>query len=330
MNWRNKKILFITTKNLDYIRNTQELKLLVNQAESVKVIGSMSGSYVKRLLFVYWNLVIINCRNYDQVFIGFSPQLVLPFFFWKFKKKEIVIDFFISVYDTFVCDRRIFADKSIIATICKYVDRYTLEKASWIISDTMAHGNYFSEEFGIERDKIHTLYLEADQDIFYPRFVEKEEQYKEKYIVLYFGSVLPLQGVDIILKSIEIEQNNPALHFILIGPINKMYDVPEWKNISYYPWLSQENLADKIAEADLCLAGHFNADISKAKRTIPGKAYIYKAMGKPMILGDNEANRELFHEDMKGIHFVSMGDPKALAEKIEELYKRGKVRGKEK
>lgn len=36
-------------------------------------------------------------------------------------------------------------------------------------------------------------------------------------------------------------------------------------------WLSQQELADEIAGADLCLAGHFNADIDKAKRTIPGR-----------------------------------------------------------
>ena len=29
---KNKKVLFITTKNLDYLRNTQELRLLREQA----------------------------------------------------------------------------------------------------------------------------------------------------------------------------------------------------------------------------------------------------------------------------------------------------------
>ena len=71
--------------------------------------------------------------------------------------------------------------------------------------------------------------------------------------------------------------------------------------------------------ADLCLAGHFNKDIEKAKRTIPGKAYIYEAMNKPMILGDNEATRELYNESMKGIYFVEMGDAEALAERIKSI-----------
>ena len=56
----------------------------------------------------------------------------------------------------------------------------------------------------------------------------------------------------------------------------------------------------------------------KAKRTIPGKAYIYEAMGKKMILGDNSATRELYHEDELR-YFVKMGDSKALADKILEI-----------
>ena len=74
-----------------------------------------------------------------------------------------------------------------------------------------------------------------------------------------------------------------------------------------------------IAAADLCLAGHFSGNIMKAKRTIPGKAYIYEAMEKPMILGDGMANHELFNADEKHI-FVEMGNPKALAGAIRDYF----------
>ena len=67
------------------------------------------------------------------------------------------------------------------------------------------------------------------------------------------------------------------------------------------------------------LAGHFNAEIQKAKRTIPGKAYLYHAVGKPMILGENLANHELFSEQEKGIYFVEMGSGEKLAEKIKKI-----------
>lgn len=84
-----------------------------------------------------------------------------------------------------------------------------------------------------------------------------------------------------------------------------------------FDWLPQEKLAEYIYMADLCLAGHFNAAVEKASRTIPGKAYIYQAMGKRMILGENPANRELYDND-KNVIFVEMGDDRALVEAIVE------------
>ena len=89
--------------------------------------------------------------------------------------------------------------------------------------------------------------------------------------------------------------------------------------MTYADWVSQERLAELIAMADLCLAGHFNGQIMKAKRTIPGKAYIYEAMEKPMILGDSPANHERYKEGQPGIYFVPMGDAEILAKKIGEL-----------
>ena len=49
-------------------------------------------------------------------------------------------------------------------------------------------------------------------------------------------------------------------------------------------------------------------------------------MGKPMVLGENAANRELFDEEDGKTCFVEMGNPEALAAKIESLAERWKKR----
>ena len=36
--FHNKKVLFITTKNLDYLRNTQEMELIEQEAKSLEAI----------------------------------------------------------------------------------------------------------------------------------------------------------------------------------------------------------------------------------------------------------------------------------------------------
>lgn len=318
---KNKKVLFITTKNLDYLRNVQELNLLKQDASSVDIIGSIEKSYIKRLIKIYTKIFFGSFKAYDSIFIGFAPQLILPMFSWKFKNKEIIMDFFISVYDTMIFDRKKFKENGIIAKLCKCLDKKCIHKADYIISDTNAHGDYFSSEFDVKRTKISTLYLEADTSIYKKDIAEKPEKLKNKFVVLYFGSILPLQGIEVILEAIDILKEQKDIFFYVIGPIGNSQNIVKNDNVEYINWLSQDKLAEHISYADLCLAGHFNKDINKAKRTIPGKAYIYEAMDKPMILGDNPATHELYKEDDKHF-FVEMGDSKKLAEKIVEIKER--------
>ncbi|MCC8029700.1 MAG: glycosyltransferase [Lachnospiraceae bacterium] len=308
-----KRVLFISTKNRDYIRNTQEIRALEETAAAVTVVASGRSGYAGRLLYVYGWLLSHSCGDYDEVFVGFAPQLILPFWRGKFRKSVITADFFISLYDTMTCDRKKFRPDSIPGRFLRRLDQKTLERTDRVIADTRAHARYFSETFGVPDEKLRVVYLEADPDIYYPRSIQKPESCRDQFLVLYFGSILPLQGVDVILKTIELLRDVPGIRFEIIGPVGD--SAGQTGNADFIPWLAQEELAEHIAYADLCLAGHFNPVIGKAKRTIPGKASIYEAMEKRMVLGDNPANRELFSDDSSHL-FVRMGDAKALADLI--------------
>jgi glycosyltransferase involved in cell wall biosynthesis len=316
--FRDKRVLYITTKNRDYIRVTQEINYLEKIASEVIVIASSAKGYGKRLAYVFKTLISQSMADVDVVFVGFAPQLIMPFFGGKLKKRPVVIDFFISVYDTMVLDRKKFRDGGLLSSFCKSLDISTLKKADYIVCDTKAHGEFFASELLADESKLRVLYLEADKSIYFPRAVEKQKDAPKK--VLYFGSILNLQGVETILEAMTLFKDNPDIIFEIIGPIPDHMSKPIQPNIAYIDWLTQQDLAEHIARADLCLAGHFSGDIMKAKRTIPGKAYIYEAMERPMILGDGPANHELFSPDEKHI-FVKMGDARALALAINNYFK---------
>lgn len=320
---KNKKVVFITTKNIDYIRNQQEIGILRKYSKDVKEIGSLKKTYFLRILEILPKIILLKKKEYDVIFIGFLSQSILPFFYFLFKKKIIIIDFFISLYDTVLFDRKKVNKKSVIAKILKWMDSVTLRKADFILVDTKSHGKYFVKEFGANQEKMIVLYLEADKRIYYPHIVEKPDDIKEKYIVLYFGTILPVQGIEIIKKTVEMLEDNDAIFFIIIGniPVSQKKKYSKLSNLKTIKWLKQEELSDYIAMSDLCLAGHFNDKINKAKRTIPGKAFIYNAMNKPMILGDNITNREIFSEEKNNIFFVEMGNSKKLMDKILEIYR---------
>jgi glycosyltransferase involved in cell wall biosynthesis len=317
---KEKNVLFITTKNIDYIRNTQEIRIIRENSKCVQIIFSNREKYIGRVIEVWKKIINYKMKNVDVIFVGFAPQLILPFFYIKMRKKIIIIDFFISVYDTLIHDRKKFKDKGIIAKICYWFDYIVLKKTNYVITDTKADAEYFIREFKINAEKFEILYLEADFSIYYPRKQHKRADLQDKFVVLYFGSILPLQGVNVVLDAVRLLRDSSNIYFQIIGPILDKFNKPIQKNVEYIDWLEQKELAEYIANADLCLAGHFNGEIEKAKRTIPGKAYIYNAMEKPMILGENEANKELFSQEKENIYYIQMGNAKALADKISLLF----------
>lgn len=73
--------LFITTKNLDYIRNTQEIELLTKECGGCRpdIIASSAGKYPARMAHVIRKLITCRFSDYDEIFVGFAPQLIIPF-----------------------------------------------------------------------------------------------------------------------------------------------------------------------------------------------------------------------------------------------------------
>lgn len=310
-----KKILYIATKNVDYLRVSQQVRIIKEKSRECKFVVSKNKNFFSRIAIIILKTCFINTKKYDLVFVGAFPQFIVPFFKWKFRFCEVWVDFHISIYDTLVFDRKKIKKDSPCGRLLWILDKYTLDSSNYIVADTRIHGEYFSNEFNQNKSKIVIMYLEADKEIYYPMNIMKPLKWKNKYIVFYFGSMNPLQGIDIVLDAIKILKSESEIHFIIVGPINRKYEKYMGKTVEYIDWLTQKEIAEYIAMSDLCLAGHFSADIEKANRTIPGKAYMYEIMEKPMILGDSEANREFFQEDEKH-RFVRMGDSNELAKEI--------------
>ena len=329
-----KKVLFITPSDADYIRNRQEINILRKSARHLDIIApknihGVNPTGIMRILSINLRVVAANIKKYDVIFIGGIPQLIVPLIQFRLRKKVLIIDFFISIYDTLVNDRQVLSPSNPLSRILKMLDRKALAGADHVIVDTCEHAAYFSRMFGVDPDKMTVIYLEADKQIYYPRNVARPLDLRDKFVVFFFGAMNPLQGAEVILESARILEEHGNIVFIIIGPYEKIRNFELYsklKNVRFAArWLPQAEIADYIAMSDVCLAGHFNAAVEKAARVIPGKAYSYLAMERPVIFGDNPANRELFSTDtnnvrfMKNVHFVKMGDPAALADKILEL-----------
>lgn len=313
---RGKNVVFITVKNKSYIRVTQIKRLLEKEASSVEMYSSEKSNPITRTIDLKRRLKQIDLSKADVVVVGFLPQLL-----WKEvrskTKAKLVAEMFLCLYDTVILDRKLFRDGWWIAGMLRRLDKQVIDSADIVITDTQANAEFIASVYGADKNKFETLYLEADRE--YYDAVEHEP--KEEYQVLYFGTGLPLQGTDIVLDAFnKVTATNGNIKCVFVGKTRGVSNqilkaAADNPSVKLLKWLNQNNLAKKISESDLCIAGHFNLYIDKAARTIPGKAFIYDMMNKPMILGDTKANRELFTDDDRHI-FVRRGDSEALAECI--------------
>lgn len=318
--------VFVAGREVNYPRNELMISAIQNISQT-KVLGSHNSKVYKGgISVILWQsmrgfLQLVPRfikRNFDFIFIGFFGQLLTQLIA-PFVKKPIILDMFVSTYDTLVEDRHLISNKSLLSRFLFNLDKQSGKKANLIFVDTLAQAEYFHEEFGIPLRKMKRVFVGCDESLFHP-LSEKPN----RCTVLYYCSYLPLHGVDVVVKAAELLRAETSIKFKIIGEgsefgrIQKAVQEKRMNNIELSPPVSIEQLPLEIQDSLICLGGHFGAS-AKACRVIPGKVFQMIAMGKPVIVGDNSANRELLTHKVDSF-FCEMNNPTALADAISTLY----------
>jgi glycosyltransferase involved in cell wall biosynthesis len=263
-------------------------------------------------------------KRYDLCVAGFVGHPLVPML-RLFTRKPILFDAFISIYDTLVYDRRRISPHSPLARLAFAMDKTSCSLADFVLVDTHAHAQYFHNTFGIPLEKIKVLLVGCDETLFFPRPTPPDPN-----LVLYYSSFLPLHGTEIVVRAAHLlQEQKPNLRFHIIGSgieskhIQNLVEQLGVKNVLFSRPVPLKQLPDHIAEAALCLGGHFGSS-EKAGRVIAGKTFQCLGMGKPTIVGENAANHELLTH-AKDAWFCSMNDPLALAEAIHFLIDRPEI-----
>lgn len=245
--------------------------------------------------------------------IGLFPKWLRP--------RKIVLDAFISLYDTAVEDRALISPRHRIARLIRSLESKAYKQADIVLVDTAENAEYFVRTFGTPRERIRALPLAIDEHAFsrapYPND-------RRPVRVLFVGTFVPLQGVDVIAQSAVALANRDDIQFRIIGSGQTTPEVERIlthcpKNTEWIKtWLGSDNLAHEIAEADICL-GIFGRT-AKTQRVWPLKNYLYMATGRPLITGDTVMARTLaVSHDNPAFLTVPVNDSAALANAIVHL-----------
>lgn len=166
----------------------------------------------------------------------------------------------------------------------------------------------------------------ADEECFYPRVYKKTNN---TFLVFWYGTYIPLHGVNHIIEAAKILKLNTDIKFRLVGS-GQTYSKARLQakryalsNIEFYDWVSYDELPIWLSEADVCL-GIFGST-GKACRVIPNKIFQAIASKKPVISGDTPAMREIFI-NKENIYLCEIADSKSLSDSILELKEKHALR----
>lgn len=240
---------------------------------------------------------------------------------WSSRRKvPLVFDPLISAYDKQVEERGKYRPDSRRAGRILRWETALFRAADRVLADTPAHARYFTETFGLSGEKVSVVPVGAEENLFFPG-EEAGRPVSGAPELLFFGSFLPLQGPQVIVRAARLYHGPPvAWRFIGDGPL-----LPECRrlaegldNVRFDPPVPYDRLAGEIRRADILL-GIFGGT-PKSARVVPNKVYQALACGKPVITRRSPAYPPgLAERDASGISWVEPGDPDALGAAVAAL-----------
>ena len=312
-------------------RNDVEIKechaeLWSNTKERLNEFSGLTRKLIllKRLLSCYVLLIKRHRHvgDYDVMFVGYTGHFdtLLARFLASLRRRPLFFDVFVSLYDTFVDDRQLVSSRSLVGPVLRWIDRKSCMLADRVLLDTNEQIEYFRKNLALTDVKFHRIWVGAEDSLFYPG----PERDGDSFMVLFYGSLIPLQGVEVILEAAKILESHPDVRFEIVGSgqlskkIASLAEGLNLRNVSFIEWVDYEKLPEKIRESEVCLGIFGNT--AKTKRVIPNKVYQALAMKKPVITGDSPAAREALIHGENAI-LCEVGEPERLAEAILSLKK---------
>jgi glycosyltransferase involved in cell wall biosynthesis len=243
----------------------------------------------------------------DAFIVGYPGHFDLPAARRAARGRPLIFNPLVSLADTLVGDRGRFRAGSFAARALETVDRRAFRAADIVVADTEADAQLFAGLAGL--DEVPVCFVGAEDRLFEPGWSPPD-----RFVALFVGKLIPLQGVETILAA---AREAPEIEFRLIGS-GQLEGLLATRpsNVEHVPWVEYVELPAEIRRAG-CALGIFGTT-GKAQRVIPNKAFQAIASAAPLITADTPAARELLVDEESAL-LVPPGDAQALAQAVRRL-----------
>lgn len=238
--------------------------------------------------------------------------------------KKVVVDGFLCLHDTLVHDRKMVSPQGCLSRIIRWIERSVLSGADLVFIDTSRQREVLLKQYNLEEKSIVALPVGIDESVWGPA---PRLQLGDEFTVLFWGTFIPLHGIDTIIRSAHILQKTfPQIKFRLIGDGQTAPDVLtliEQLNVTNVSWRHSLVPARELRsclDSSHCVLGIFG-ESEKGGNVIPYKAYQAMACNKILISRSGPAILELLDgQNDPGLLLVPPADPEALALMIVSVF----------
>ncbi len=257
------------------------------------------------------DLVVVGYTGHVDLYLARALSLV-----WR---RPLVLDAFLSPWDTVVHDRRLLRPESRAARALWRLERGALRLADLVLTDTRAHAEFMAETFGVPAGKFVPIPVGSLVRAPVPARVGGGAG-GGAFTAFFCGTFVPLQGLPYILDAAELA---PEISFEILGDgpggdlIEEEIELRAMANVHLdRRFVPREVLEERLAAAD-CVLGVFGEQ-EKAGRVIPCKVYDGLAAGLPVVTGDGEGPREMLRDGHDAL-LVDRSDPAHLVAALRRL-----------
>jgi glycosyltransferase involved in cell wall biosynthesis len=242
--------------------------------------------------------------DFDVLVVGYPGQLDLPAARRAARGKPIVFNPLVSLWDTWVADRRRFTPGSAAGRALARIDSAAFRAADLVVADTEQSAAFFADLAHMPAERFAVCLVGAEERVFHPVWSPESD-------FLFVGKLIPLHGLETILAAARLV---PDLRITVAGrgQLDALLETRP-PNVEWVPWIEYDRLGDAYRGC-LCALGIFGTS-AKAARVVPNKVFQALACGAPVITADTPATRELL-TDRESALLVPPGDAEALAEAL--------------
>ena len=251
----------------------------------------------------------------DVYLLGFRGHEI----FWLLRLlahgRPVVIDALMSPSIALVEERRGGTFGILLGRLLLPLEGRILRRADLVLTDTTAHAELYAQRFGVAPERILPIPVGAIPEP--DQISNRKRPAGAPLRVLFYGSFLPLHGVDVIIEAAAMLHDRP-IQFDFIGGslldmhwLRKRCAILGVQRYTHRRWVPFDVLVQRdIADADVCLGGPFGAT-PQAMRVVTSKTSQCLAQGKPTVVGKTPLDAGFI--DRENCLLVNQRDPVALA-----------------